>query len=94
MKIKSINKIIMYINDQNALVNTFIRKPINYKLLISLVTLNTLKVLNILTDLKADKEDFEVFFPVFIVSVPPKKNNSTKLNTTIVASNIFIISAK
>ena len=58
---------------------------INYKDLINFVTLRTLKALNILTDLNAE-----------IAEVPPlpKKNNSNKERTTIIASNKFILSRK
>lgn len=63
-----------------------IRKPINWRLRINFVTLSTLKALKILTDLKADNEDFPL--------PPLRKNSSTKLSTTIMASNLFIVSLR
>lgn len=74
----------MYINDWKAVPITFIKNDINFKLLINLVTLNTLNALKTLTDLNAERDFFE--------PDPEKKNNSIKLNTTIIASNIFITS--
>lgn len=86
MNMNMTNNSRIYINAQNALLSTLIRKPINWRDRINLVTLSTLKALKILTDLNADNEDFPL--------PPLKKNNSTKLSITMVASNLFIVSLR